>query len=65
MSSYQPKIKNHQKIKLEASLNNGKKVELFKHGSTEITVIRDSKLLKKTLENRQELQGIEIELIEK
>ena len=55
---------NKANIKLEALLNNGKKVELLKHSSTEITVIRDSKLLKTTLENRQELQGIEIEMIE-
>lgn len=58
-------ITDKAKIKLEVLLNDGDKIELFRHSSTEITVIRDSKLLIETLENRQELQGIEIELIEK
>ena len=56
---------NKKKIKLEALLNNGKRVELFRHIATEISVIRDSNRLLETLENRPELQGIEMELIEK
>ena len=57
--------KNGYQQQVNLLLKNGKKKSLFKHDTTEINVIRDSKLLKTTLENRQELQGIEIELIEK
>ena len=55
---------NH-KIRVDVLLNSGKKVNLLKHKSTEINVIRDKQLLKTALENQQELKGIEIEIIEK
>lgn len=51
--------------RVQLVLKQGEFRHVFFHSTTEINAIRASKLLLETLDHRQELQGIAIELIEK